>query len=65
VHAGLTTVFCNQNALVDKRIFRPLPGVAKRFDAVYDARLTPYRRHRLAAEVPNLALLHAVEARHG
>jgi glycosyltransferase involved in cell wall biosynthesis len=57
--AGLTAVFFNQNALVDERIFRPLPGIAKRFDAVYDARLTPYKRHSLAAEVRNLALLYA------
>jgi len=56
--AGLDAVFCNQNALCDERVFRPLPGVEKRFDAVYDARLKDYKRHELARELRSLALLH-------
>jgi hypothetical protein len=36
---GLNAVFSNQNCLIDERIFRPLPEVRRRFDAVYDARL--------------------------
>lgn len=55
---GLHAVFCNQNAFVDERIFAPLPHITKRFDAVYDARLAPYKRHELAAGVRNLALLY-------
>ena len=47
----------NNAAFVDERIFRPLPGRQVRFDAVYDARLSPFKRHALAAEVPNLALV--------
>ena len=59
VAAGLDAVFCNQNALVDERVFRPLAGVEKRFDAVYDARLNPYKRHQLAFEIQSVALIYA------
>jgi len=47
----------NNSALVDERIFRPLPGREARFDAIYDAKLSSFKRHELAAEVPNLALI--------
>jgi glycosyltransferase involved in cell wall biosynthesis len=55
--AGLPTLHVNNAAFIDERIFRPLPGRQVRFDAVYDAKLSPFKRHPLAAEVPNLALV--------
>lgn len=55
--AGLPTLHVNNSAFVDESIFRPLPGRQVRFDAVYDARLSRFKRHELAAEVPNLALV--------
>jgi len=54
---GARSLFCNQNALADERIFRPLPGVEKRFAAIYDAQLARYKRHALAREVSSLALI--------
>lgn len=59
--AGLEAVFCNQNCLADERVYRPLPGAGRRFDAVYDARLKAYKRHALAVEVRSLALLYAFD----
>jgi len=55
--SGLPTLHVNNAAFVDERIFRPLPDRQVRFDAVYDARLSPFKRHPLAAEVPSLALI--------
>jgi glycosyltransferase involved in cell wall biosynthesis len=55
--AGLPALHVNNAAFVDERIFRPLPDRRVRFDAVYDARLSPFKRHPLAAEVSNLALI--------
>jgi glycosyltransferase involved in cell wall biosynthesis len=55
--AGLRTAHVNNAALVDERIFRPLPERKVRFGAVYDARLSRFKRHELAAEVPDLALV--------
>jgi glycosyltransferase involved in cell wall biosynthesis len=57
LRAGLDSAFINHNAFVDPAIFRPLPGVEKRFDAVYDARLLPFKRHYLAAGIDSLALI--------
>lgn len=54
---GLPTLYVNNGAFTDERIFRPLRSRQARFDAVYDARLSPFKRHPLAAEVPNLALV--------
>jgi glycosyltransferase involved in cell wall biosynthesis len=55
--AGLAALHVNNAALLDERIFRPLPERRIRFDAVYDASLCSFKRHPLAALVPNLALV--------
>jgi glycosyltransferase involved in cell wall biosynthesis len=57
--AGMDAILCNQNAFVDERLFQPLAQIEPRYDAIYDAKLVPFKRHELAAEVANLALLHA------
>jgi glycosyltransferase involved in cell wall biosynthesis len=54
---GVPTTFTSHNALVDERIFMPMPNVAKRYDAVYNARMEAFKRHWLAAEVDNLLIL--------
>jgi glycosyltransferase involved in cell wall biosynthesis len=56
---NIPAILCNHNALVDESIFRPLQGVAKRFDAIYDARLSPFKRHQLAERIESLALVTA------
>jgi glycosyltransferase involved in cell wall biosynthesis len=57
----LCAIFCNTNSLLDERLYRPLAlaGVTPHYDAVYDARLMPYKRHDLAREVERLALVYA------
>jgi glycosyltransferase involved in cell wall biosynthesis len=55
--AGLPAILVGNTALCDERIYRPLPGRRARFHAVYDARLSDFKRHELAAEVPDLALI--------
>lgn len=55
--AGLNAVLCNHNCWIDEHLFHPDSTEAKRFDAVYDANISPYKRHHLAAEVQNLALI--------
>ncbi|HEY0201169.1 MAG TPA: glycosyltransferase [Burkholderiaceae bacterium] len=57
--AGFDAVFVSQNALVSPETYRPLADAVKRFDAVYDARILPYKRHQLASRVPRLALVTA------
>ncbi|MBW2983927.1 glycosyltransferase family 1 protein [Candidatus Woesearchaeota archaeon] len=54
---NLPSVFCNHNALLDEKIFTILPGVRKRYDAIYNAQMQRFKRHHLACEVKNLALI--------
>ncbi|PLX81056.1 MAG: hypothetical protein C0616_06250 [Desulfuromonas sp.] len=56
--AGLDAVFCNQNCLVDENLFHPLPDIEKKFEAVYDGRFINYKRHHLASQISNLALIY-------
>ena len=55
---GLNAIFCNKSAFADENIFRPLPDVSKKYDAIYDARLKNYKRHYLASKIENLALIY-------
>jgi len=54
----LNAVFCNQNALVNENIFRPLLNTTRRYDAVYDGRFLPLKRHYLAAGIDKLGLIY-------
>ena len=54
---NINAVFCNNNCMVDERLFFPQQAVEKKYDAVYDASLSPVKRHYLAAEIKNLALI--------
>lgn len=53
---GLRAVFCNQNAFVDEANY-PILHVPKRYDAIYIARITPFKRHTLAEQIPSLRLV--------
>jgi glycosyltransferase involved in cell wall biosynthesis len=56
---GLTSVYCHTNCLIDTTYYHPEATAEAVFDAVYDARLMPYKRHELAVDVPSLALTYA------
>lgn len=55
---GLNAIFCNQNCLIDERIFKINPSAQKSFDAVYDAKISPYKRHYLAQKIDSLAFIY-------
>jgi hypothetical protein len=57
--AGLETTWVSHNAFVSPAIFRILPLSEKIFDAVYDARISPFKRHNLANRIQSLALITA------
>lgn len=54
---GVRAVFCHQNAFLDPSLYPLLPRVRKTFDAIYIARITPFKRHLLAAKIPSLLLI--------
>ena len=51
-------VWCHQNAFLDPGRY-PVASGTRLFDAIYVARITPFKRHALAAKVPNLHLVGA------
>ena len=51
------SIWCSHNAWLDERIYAPDLDAERLYDAVYVARLTPFKRHALAAKVPRLAIL--------
>jgi glycosyltransferase involved in cell wall biosynthesis len=52
----LPRMFCNHNAFLDDRMFKINAGAVKTFDAIYTAKLEPFKRHQLASNVKSLAL---------
>jgi glycosyltransferase involved in cell wall biosynthesis len=56
--AGFVGELINQNAWLDwNGPMQILPAAEKKYDAVYIARPTPFKRHHLASNVANLALV--------
>lgn len=51
--AGVPAVFLNKNFIVSELIFCPI-ATEKKFDAIYNARFVPEKRHELCAEVPSV-----------
>ena len=53
---GLHAVCCNQNAFVDETRY-PVLHLPKQYDALYIARITPFKRHFLASQIKSLHLI--------
>jgi hypothetical protein len=59
--AGVATLLCNPAILVDETVYKPQPAMDfsdAQYDAIYNARFEPYKRHELARGIANLALIH-------
>ncbi|MEE4217572.1 MAG: hypothetical protein V2I48_08190 [Xanthomonadales bacterium] len=54
---GLDAVYCNGSVFLSESVHCPVPGSEKDFNAVYDAVVSPYKRHELAVDVKKLALI--------
>ena len=54
---GLNAVFCHQNAFVDENLYPIIPDTKKLFDAIYVARVTPFKRQELARDIKTLRLI--------
>ena len=54
---NLTSFFCNQNAFIDEKRYKIKPRIKKKYDAIYLARITPFKRYELAIKVKNLLLI--------
>ncbi len=54
---GVPAEFLNKNFTVSESIFRPVPEIKVEFDAIYNARFIPEKRHELAALIPRVGYL--------
>jgi glycosyltransferase involved in cell wall biosynthesis len=55
---GLPAFICLYTVFVDETMFDIDPTAPKRFDAIYNAAIAPYKRHELASTIRNLGLLY-------
>ena len=60
---GISAHFVNQNAFLDERLFDIESDASKHYDAVYNARMTDFKRHFLAADVPDLLIIGGTNTR--
>ncbi len=59
--AGVATLLCSPSIFVDETVYKPQPAMDfsdAQYDAIYNARFEPYKRHALARGIANLALIH-------
>ena len=56
--AGWPTTTLNRNMFCDEARFHPMPETEPLYEAVYNARLAPYKRFELAADVDRLCIIH-------
>jgi glycosyltransferase involved in cell wall biosynthesis len=54
---GIHAALCHQNCFIDEQIIDILPAAEKKYDAVYNAVLSGFKRHILAKDVKRLALI--------
>ena len=54
---GIRAVLCHQNCFLDEQMINIRPATEKKYDAVYNAVLSNFKRHILAKDVRRLALI--------
>jgi len=54
---GLSATHCHQNAFLDETRYRVTGTRKKLYDAIYVARITPFKRHELASDISSLRLI--------
>lgn len=54
---GLSAHTHNQNIFLREDVFTPLDSVERRYDAIYNARISPEKRNELAAELDRIAFI--------
>ncbi len=55
---GVPCFFCHQNAFVDERVFYIEPETPRIYDAVYNARMDPFKRHILCRKLDKPAFIY-------
>jgi len=48
----IDSIYCNHNCFIDENVFTILPGIPKKYNAVYNAVLNEFKRHALVSDIP-------------
>ncbi|MEA2013409.1 MAG: glycosyltransferase [Verrucomicrobiota bacterium] len=56
-NAGLDAIFCHQNAFLNPDAYHVIPKINRKYDAIYIARVTPFKRHELTKNIKKLKLI--------
>lgn len=57
IAAGIDGFLCHKETFALEEVFTPNPRVMQRYNAIYTARIDPFKRHELACRVKHLRLL--------
>ncbi|MFN7291585.1 MAG: glycosyltransferase [Pirellula sp.] len=60
---GLRALYANHNLMLAEKIFAPIHGITKQFDAVYNAQAWPYKRIELASAIQSLRFITATDVK--
>src|SRR4029079_4923202 len=55
---GVKAHHSNHNLFVNENVFKVVPDIPKAHDAVYNARISPFKRHQLCTGIDSLALIY-------
>lgn len=55
---GVSAILCSALAFVDETRYMPAKNPLKEFDAIYNATLTPVKRHELCRDIESLGLIY-------
>lgn len=58
---NINNIFCNQITFVDENRYKIL-CLEKKYDAIYNARMSKFKRHELAEKIKSLALINSLAA---
>jgi Glycosyl transferases group 1 len=55
---GLVATLASTHLFGNEHVFKPMEGIEKKYDAIYNAVFMPFKNHHLCEQVDSLALLH-------
>jgi len=55
---NIPCIFCHQNAFIDEKAFKIHHDIEKKFNAIYNARVDPFKRHLLTKKIDKVAYIY-------
>lgn len=58
---GVPNILASETIFIDEQVFRPHPQIERAFEAVYNGRLAPMKRHELGDDIKQRLLIYSYE----